>query len=90
MYTGIKQDHSLIAYRDVHKHNRNSGKSVALTGVVLNIMQIQTITQAAAKQGPKSHSLTQAMFKLHALYLNKYFLNTMFGLKILCTVNTGV
>lgn len=36
-------------------------------------MQIQTITAGCRrKQGPKSHSLMQAMFKLHAQYLDKY------------------
>ena len=37
------------------------------SGVVLNIMQIQTITAGCqCKQELESRSLTQAMFKLHA------------------------
>jgi len=37
-------------------------------------MQICTITASCqCIQGPKSYSLTQAMFTLHARYLDKYF-----------------
>jgi len=37
-------------------------------------MQIQTITAGCqCKQELQSHPLTQAMFKLHAQYLDKYF-----------------
>jgi len=37
-------------------------------------MQIQTITAGRqCKQEPKSRSLTQAMFKLHARYFDEYF-----------------
>ena len=41
------------------------------SGVVLNIMQIQTITAGCqCKQELESSSLMQAMFKLHARYLD--------------------
>ena len=44
------------------------------SGVVLNIMQIQTITASClCKQELESRSLTQVMFKLRARYLDKYF-----------------
>ena len=40
------------------------------SGVVLNIMQIQTIAGCQCTQELESRSLTQAMFKLHARYIS--------------------
>ena len=61
----------------IESHTNTVGRNHAKAwpfGVVLNIMQIKTITAGCqCKQEPKSRSLTQAMFKLLARYLDKYF-----------------
>ena len=60
----------------IESHRNTVGENhekVWPSGVVLNILQIQTITAGCqCKQELESRSITQAMFKLHARYLDKY------------------